>query len=115
MSMSRSDTKTLVQSIWDGGYNSATLTSRLGYYKGHLGMKNYTMLPTQVTKTYFLTTCYWACLALSWYNGYGLLLDAQGAIGNRKDLFLCICKSNFVLSNSHSSVLISHLCDLGTC
>lgn len=55
MSVSQFGTSILIQYIWNGARHSAALTSPLGYYKGHLGMKNYTVLPTQGTKTYFLT------------------------------------------------------------
>lgn len=55
MSMSQAGTSILIQYVWNGVRHSAALTSPLGYYKGHVGMKNYAMLPTQGTKTYFLT------------------------------------------------------------
>lgn len=48
-------TSIVIQYVWDGTHNSKALTSFLGYYKGHLNMQTYIMLPTQGTETYFLT------------------------------------------------------------
>ena len=53
--MSHSSTNILIQYICNGAHNSLALTSFLGYHKGHVGMKNNSMLPIQGTKTYFLT------------------------------------------------------------
>lgn len=56
MPVSYSGTSILIQYSSNGAHNSAALTSPLGYYKGHLGMRNYTMLPTHGDKSLFLNS-----------------------------------------------------------
>lgn len=63
--MSCPNTNNLIQYNWDGAHTSVSWTNFLGYYKGQLSMKSYTMLPTQETKTYFLELWYLVYIALS--------------------------------------------------